>query len=101
MTGSPSDDFVLRSAELFDGDGGPPIHVDVAVTGGRISAIGPHLSVRSREVDVSGLAVAPGFIDLHTHCDFTLPTFPRADSMVRQGVTTLVVGNCGHSTFPV
>jgi N-acyl-D-amino-acid deacylase len=45
--------------------------------------------------------VAPGFIDLHTHCDFTLPKYPRADSMVHQGVTTVVVGNCGHSTFPV
>ena len=47
----------------------------------------------ARETDAEGLAVAPGFIDLHTHCDFTLPKYPRADSMVHQGVTTVVVGN--------
>ncbi|HEX4755279.1 MAG TPA: D-aminoacylase [Candidatus Dormibacteraeota bacterium] len=52
-------------------------------------------------MDVTGLAVAPGFIDLHTHCDFTLPRYPRADSMVRQGVTTIVTGNCGSTPYPV
>ncbi len=52
-------------------------------------------------VDVTGLTVAPGFIDLHTHCDFTLPRYPRANSMVRQGVTTIVTGNCGSTPYPV
>ncbi len=52
-------------------------------------------------VDITGLVVAPGFIDLHTHCDFTLPRYPRADSMVRQGVTTIVTGNCGSTPFPI
>jgi N-acyl-D-amino-acid deacylase len=52
-------------------------------------------------VDVAGFIIAPGFIDLHTHCDFTLPQYPRADSMVRQGVTTIVTGNCGSTPYPI
>ena len=54
-----------------------------------------------REIDASGQIVAPGFIDIHTHSDFTLPLNPLAESKVRQGGTTEVVGNCGYSTAPV
>ena len=61
------------------------------------------MSIREaqREIDASGQIVAPGFIDIHTHSDFTLPLNPLAESKVRQGVTTEVVGNCGYSTAPV
>lgn len=52
-------------------------------------------------MDLDGLVLAPGFIDLHMHADFTLPLYPRAPAYVRQGVTTIVVGNCGFSPFPV
>jgi N-acyl-D-amino-acid deacylase len=72
------------------------------VDNGRVTDIGRAVRVaRARVIDVSGLVVAPGFIDIHTHCDFTLQRHPRADAMVRQGVTTVAVGNCGHSTFPL
>jgi N-acyl-D-amino-acid deacylase len=53
-----------------------------------------------RVINADGAVVAPGFIDLHTHSDFTLPVYPGASSMIRQGVTTQVVGNCGFSPFP-
>jgi N-acyl-D-amino-acid deacylase len=94
---------VLRGGTLIDGSGAPPHRADLAVgRDGRIAETGRGIKGRgAREINVDGLAVAPGFIDLHTHCDFTLQAYPRADSMVRQGVTTLVVGNCGHSAFPV
>lgn len=87
---------------LADGTGAPLRRADVVVAGGRIIDVAPaHSTAVVTEIDITGLVVAPGFIDIHTHCDFTLPRYPRADSMVRQGVTTVVAGNCGHSTFPV
>ncbi|MGH3395994.1 MAG: N-acyl-D-amino-acid deacylase family protein [Streptosporangiaceae bacterium] len=99
---SSSARFVLRGGLLIDGTGAPPRQADVAVAEGRIVDVAPAAGAAGgREIDVTGLVVAPGFIDIHTHCDFTLPAHPRADSMVRQGVTTVVTGNCGHSTFPV
>jgi N-acyl-D-amino-acid deacylase len=75
----------------------------VVVEGGIVTAVGPRLEATpgSELLDATDLVVAPGFIDLHTHCDFTLPKYPRADAMVRQGVTTVVTGNCGFTPFPV
>jgi N-acyl-D-amino-acid deacylase len=68
----------------------------------RIVAIGPKLEAdAARTVDAAGLAVAPGFIDIKTHSDFTLPINPKAESKVRQGVTTEIVGHCGFSAAPV
>lgn len=52
-------------------------------------------------MDAKGLVVSPGFVDIHSHADFTLLVNPKAESMIRQGVTTLVVGNCGHTPYPV
>src|SRR5579875_2781648 len=102
MTDGRGGSLVLRGAEVLDGSGRPAQRADVSVQDGRITEVADRISGSgARELDLSGLVVAPGFIDLHTHCDFTLQKFPRADAMVRQGVTTLVVGNCGHSTFPV
>lgn len=95
-------DLLLRNATVIDGTGSPVLSGDVAIDGARITAV-EQLSQASgrRVIDVDGAVIAPGFIDLHTHCDFTLPVYPRAQSMVRQGVTTIVGGNCGFSPFPL
>src|ERR1700744_5029079 len=74
---------------------------DLAISDGRIAAIGDVTGAAKRELDVSGLAVSPGFIDIKTHSDFTLPINPRAESKVRQGVTTEIIGHCGFSVAPV
>ncbi len=94
--------LVLRSARVVDGTGNPWFWGDVGIEGDRIAQVGDLSGVVARHViDADGAALAPGFIDLHTHGDFTLPAYPRAQAMVRQGVTTQLVGNCGFSPFPV
>lgn len=85
----------------MDGGGGPGREADVAVRAGRVAAVEPRSARPARRViDARGLVVAPGFIDIHTHSDFTLPLNPRAESKIRQGVTLEVVGNCGFSAAP-
>ena len=95
------DDLLIRGATVIDGTGGPPQFVDVAVYDGRISAVEVRRTgTAAREIDGRGRVLAPGFIDIHTHSDFTLPLNPLAKAKVRQGVTTEVVGNCGFSVAP-
>jgi N-acyl-D-amino-acid deacylase len=95
-------DLRLSGATVIDGTGAPGVRADVAVSDGHIVAIGADADAgAARSLPLDGLVLAPGFIDLHTHVDFTLPCHPRAAAMVRQGVTTLVGGNCGFSPFPV
>ena len=94
-------DIVIRGGTVFDGGGSPGERADVAIREGRIAAVAPALSGdAAREIDAEGLAVAPGFIDIKTHSDFTLPVNPRAESKLRQGVTTEIVGHCGFSVAP-
>jgi N-acyl-D-aspartate/D-glutamate deacylase len=95
------DDVLIRGGLLIDGTGGPPRQADVSVHDGRVIALEPR-STRpaTRVIDARGHVVAPGFIDIHTHSDFTLPLNPRAESKIRQGVTLEVVGNCGFSVAP-
>jgi N-acyl-D-aspartate/D-glutamate deacylase len=94
-------DILIRGGLVVDGTGGAPREADVLIRGDRIREIGSNLTGSARRViDARGLVVAPGFIDIHTHSDFTLPVNPRAESKIRQGVTTEVVGNCGLSTAP-
>lgn len=97
--------FLLAGGRVLDGLGSGPVRADIRLRGNRIAEIADPgaLAATAGEavVDVTGKVVAPGFVDIHTHSDFSLPTHPSAASMVRQGVTTLVVGNCGFSPFPV
>ena len=95
-------DLLIRGAHIHDGSGAAPFVGDVGIKAGRIACVG---SVRgasaSTRIDGDGLALAPGFIDLHSHADLTLPAFPEAPNSIQQGVTTEVGGNCGFSAAPV
>jgi N-acyl-D-amino-acid deacylase len=95
------DDLLIRGGHVIDGTGAPGRDADVSVEAGRIVAVERRASRPARRVlDARGQVVAPGFIDIHTHSDFTLPLNPRAESKIRQGVTLEVVGNCGFSVAP-
>ena len=94
-------EIVLRGGTIYDGSGCGGEDGDLAIAAGRIAAVGSKLGPAHRDIDVSGLAVAPGFIDIKTHSDFTLPINPKAESKVRQGVTTEIIGHCGFSVAPV
>lgn len=93
-------DLVLRDATVVDGTGRPGFPGDVAVCDGRIVAMGRVAGTARREIRVDGRVVCPGFIDIHSHSDLSLPQLPTADSKVMQGVTTEVVGNCGFTLAP-
>jgi N-acyl-D-amino-acid deacylase len=94
-------DILIRGGTLYDGGGTPGVAGDVAIADGRIAAIGARLpGDAAKVIDAEGLAVAPGFIDIKTHSDFTLPINPKAESKVRQGVTTEIIGHCGFSVAP-
>jgi N-acyl-D-amino-acid deacylase len=97
-SGSRRADLVFRRGIIYDGSGSAPVQGDVAIAGGRIVEVGARLAVRgAEEVDLDGVALAPGFIDIHSHTDLQLLRDPRADSKVRQGVTTEVAGQDGSS----
>ena len=93
-------DLVLRGGKLIDGSGNPWVHGDVAIRGDRIVAVGRVPTGSSkREIDAKGLVVAPGFIDMHSHSDYVLLEDGDAQSKIRQGVTTEVLGE-GNSGGP-
>jgi N-acyl-D-aspartate/D-glutamate deacylase len=95
-------DVIVRGGAVFDGSGAPPRVRDVGVADGRIAALGDLSHTEAaRVLGAEGLAVAPGFIDVHTHSEYTLFAHPGADSAVRQGVTTHIAGNCGYSCAPI
>jgi N-acyl-D-amino-acid deacylase len=95
--------ILIRGGTVVDGTGGPPRRADVRVQGDRIVAVAPTLGATSGErvIDATGLTVSPGFIDLHSHADRGLDRMPLAESQVRQGVTTSIVGQDGESALPV
>ncbi|MBC7188481.1 MAG: D-aminoacylase [Calditrichaeota bacterium] len=95
-------DLLIRGGTLYDGRGGPPVIADLGVRGERIAAIGDLTHSTARVVvDATKLAVTPGFIDVHSHTDVGLLVNPKAESKIRQGVTTEISGNCGASPFPL
>lgn len=93
-------DLVIRNGRVVDGSGNPAFFADVAVKTGHIAAIGRIPGKARTEIDATGLIVAPGFIDVHTHAD-SVARMPRAENFVRMGVTTVVAGNCGDSTLDI
>jgi N-acyl-D-amino-acid deacylase len=93
---------LIRNGRIIDGAGNPWFHGDIALQGDTISAIGQlGGAAAGLVVDAGGLAVAPGFIDIHTHSDGPLLVEGNGQSHIRQGVTTNVIGNCGTSLAPV
>ena len=94
-------DLVIRGGTAFDGSGSAGLEMDVAVAGGRIAAMARRITAAgTEEIDARGLAVAPGFIDIHSHGDGSMEEDPRQESVVRQGITTIVVGQDGSSRAP-
>ena len=91
-------DLVIRGGRVLDGTGREGSELDVAISGGKITAMQARLSARgTEEIDAKGMIVSPGFIDLHSHGDGNLREDPRMESLVRQGITTIVVGQDGSS----
>ena len=91
-------DILIRNAHVIDGSGNPWFRADVGVSDGRIAAIG-RLEGRTgyRTIDANGRALAPGFIDVHTHIEGAVEKVPTGDNYLRDGVTTVITGNCGGS----
>jgi N-acyl-D-amino-acid deacylase len=93
-------DLIIRNGRIMDGSGNPSFRSDVAVKSGKIAWIGKTEQKATREIDASGMVVAPGFIDVHTHAEDILQR-PEAQNFIRMGVTTVVMGNCGSSALRV
>ena len=93
-------DLVIRGATVVDGTGGPKRSADVAVDGGRITAVGPVDQPGREELDATGLVVTPGFVDVHTHYDGQVTWDPMLTPSLWHGVTTVVMGNCGVGFAP-
>src|SRR5438477_3710767 len=98
LMAGPSFDLVVKGGRLADGTGNPSYLGDLAIRGGRIVAVGvlpAHQAART--IDATGLVVAPGFVDMHNHSDEALLVDGDGQSMIRQGVTTVVLGEGGSA----
>src|SRR5580698_7624430 len=94
-------DILLRGGTVIDGTGAAPRRADVGIADGRIAVVGAVEGEAELAIDASGLTVTPGFIDIHSHSDYTLLVDPRAVSALAQGVTLEVIGNCGFGCGPI
>lgn len=95
-------DLIIRNAHIVDGTGEPGYSADLAISGGNIAVIGDLSAADAIAVhDAQGLVLAPGFIDVHTHDDLQVIHAPQMLSKISQGITTVIVGNCGISASPV
>ena len=95
-------DILLHNGTLYDGTGTPPLKADIGISDGRIEAIGDLKNVQAKQcLDCTGMAIAPGFIDAHSHSDTYILTHPEASSKITQGVTTEICGQCGSSAAPL
>lgn len=103
MTARRHRPVALRGGDIVDGSGAPPARADVLVIDGAVAAVGRDLPVPddAEVVEVAGHVVTPGFVDVHSHADLSLLAFPRADSALRQGITTVATGNCGGGAAPL
>ena len=93
-------DVIIKNARIVDGTGAPWFLGSVAIREGRIAAVGAAVEDAKLSIDAKGMVVSPGFIDAHSHSDDPLLKNPLAESKVRQGVTTEVIGQCGASAAP-
>ena len=100
---SSSFDIVIRGGMIYDGTGDTPFEADIGIKDGHIEAIGEIKRAGKTNIDAQGLFIAPGFIDIHTHCDRGLirEEGRSAKNYLTQGVTTVVTGNCGGGTYKV
>ena len=95
-------ELVIASGRILDGCGNPWYWGDVAIEQGKIVKIAPPGTLKgTKTIDAAGRYVSPGFIDIHTHSDLSILVNRQAESVVRQGVTTELIGNCGMSPAPV
>ncbi len=94
-------DLVIRGGTLVDGTGAPSRHADVAIDGDQVVAVGNDLGEARREIDAAGLLVTPGWVDIHTHYDGQVTWDPHLTPSGWNGVTTVVMGNCGVGFAPV
>jgi N-acyl-D-amino-acid deacylase len=94
-------DLLIAGGSVLNGEGTPAVRADVGIRGGRIATIGDlSTAAATRRIEASGLTVAPGFIDIHNHSDYTILVEPKSESMIRQGVTTMVLGE-SRSAGPI
>ncbi|MGZ5441438.1 MAG: N-acyl-D-amino-acid deacylase family protein [Thermoanaerobaculia bacterium] len=101
-TPAPQHDLILRGGMVVDGGGNPWFRADVAIDGDRITTIAPKIDAAAkREIDATGLVVAPGFIDVHTHARRGIYDNPACENYIRQGVTTIFEGPDGDSPLPI
>ena len=93
-------DLVIRKGTIVDGTGNDPFEGDVAIDGNVITKIGEVTDQGKEEINASGNAVTPGFVDLHTHLDAQIGWDPQMTSVTWHGVTTALLGNCGVTFAP-
>lgn len=94
-------DLLIKNALIYDGSGSPAFYGNVGITGGKITAVSAYLlDGAAKTVDAMGLALAPGFIDVHSHADYGFPDDPHRLHVLRMGVTTEIAGNCGKTLSP-
>ena len=94
-------DLIIRGGTIVDGTGSAPRTGDVAIADGRITALGKDLGPSRRTINADGLLVTPGWVDTHTHYDGQVVWDPILAPSIWQGVTTVVIGNCGVGFAPV
>lgn len=96
-------DYLIKNARIVDGTGAPIFNGAVGVSGDKISSVipeGNELPEAKTVIDAEGKLLTPGFIDIHSHADVSLPFCPQADNNIMQGITTFVGGNCGMGIAP-
>ncbi len=95
-------DIIIKSGRIIDGTGNPWYRADLGIRSGKIAEIGNLEDKKAkRMIDARGMMVTPGFIDMHTHAERRMPEIPSVENYTRQGVTTVVGGNCGGSPYPI